>query len=130
AYNTTLAGDDLRFQFSLTDGTIARSSVNYASAVIDADFDNSGTVDGRDLLLWQRNLGTNAGATNGQGDSDANGAVNAADLANWRSRFGDPSAVAAASAIPEPSAAVLMLCSAAAVFSLRQRRRLGADAVR
>jgi Concanavalin A-like lectin/glucanases superfamily len=130
AYNTSAAGNDLRFQYSLTDGTIARSAVNYASSVIDADFDNSGTVDGRDLLLWQRNLGTNAGATNGQGDSDGNGAVNAADLANWKARFGGPSAVAAAGAIPEPAAAVLIATSALAVFWGRPMRRSGADAVR
>ena len=129
AYNTTVDGEDLRFQFSMPDQTIARSAVNYISSVIDADFNNSGMVDGRDLLIWQRNLGA-AGVGNAQGDTDGNGTVDLTDLQNWRTRFGQASAVASAAAIPEPTAGTLLLMSAAALFCSRSMRRSGADAVR
>lgn len=127
AFNTGVGAQDLRFQFSMPDGAIARSSVNYSVApAIDADFNNNGIVDGADFLIWQRNLGVLAGATNAQGDTDGNGAVNAADLANFKAHFGQPSATASAAAVPEPAAAALALCGLAAVLSrVRSRQRQG-----
>jgi hypothetical protein len=122
AYNTGAAGNDLRFQYSLTDGTIARSAVNYLSSTIDADYDNSGAVDGDDFLIWQRNVGVTSGGTNAQGDSDGNGAINGTDLANWRSRYGQASSSGTAAAIPEPAAGVLILFAAACVVRRRKRR--------
>jgi hypothetical protein len=121
AYNTGAASQDLRFQYSLTDGTIARSAVNYITSTIDADFNNSGAVDGHDFLIWQRNVGLGSGATNAQGDSDGNGAVNAADLANWRSRYGMPSAAASVGVVPEPAAAMLLLTAATCLLGGRRR---------
>jgi hypothetical protein len=116
AYNTSVAGSDLRLQYSLIDGTVARSVVNYTTSTVDADFNNSGSVDGHDFLIWQRNVGLSSGATNAQGDTDANGAVNGADLANWRSRFGLPAAGASVGAVPEPSAGMLLLTAAACLL--------------
>lgn len=73
-----------------------------------ADFDASGVIDGADLLIWQRNLGTVSGATIASGDSDYDGDVDADDLATWRTEVaGLPAAGAAATPIPEPPAIAL-----------------------
>lgn len=50
------------------------------SAVLEADFDNSGAVDGLDLTIWQTNDGLASGATRAQGDANGDGAVNGFDL--------------------------------------------------
>jgi hypothetical protein len=52
------------------------------------DFNNDGLVDGRDLLLWQRN--TSVGS-----------------LADWKANYGNGS-LAAVSAVPEPSSLLLI----------------------
>ncbi len=129
AYNPSAAGNDLRFQYSLTNGTIARSAVNYITSVVDADFNNSGAVDGSDFLIWQRNVGVSSGATNAQGDTDGNGAVNGTDLANWRTRYGLPSASASAAAIPEPATTALVITAAACLLHGRRKGRAGAAAI-
>ena len=69
---------------------------NYDSLIgetLPGDFDDSGTVDGTDFLVWQRDLGT------------------AEELAIWQANYGQPalSAQAAAVAVPEPTGIVLLL---------------------
>jgi hypothetical protein len=72
-------------------------SFTYTPLADSADFDADGDVDGKDFLVWQRNLGV--GATNAAGDADYDGVVDAQDLAvgpaslaeppgpNWRRAF-------------------------------------------
>lgn len=55
----------------------------------DADFDASGTITGRDFLLWQRGYPIAAGAVKSDGDADNDADVDAADLAAWEAAFGD-----------------------------------------
>ncbi|HYO24558.1 MAG TPA: hypothetical protein VEQ85_06370 [Lacipirellulaceae bacterium] len=88
---------------------------------IDADFDGDLDVDGNDFVIWQRNLG--AGATNAQGNTDGDTDVDATDLANWRAKFGQPVAVGAASAVPEPAAVAMMICGLLGIAAQRSRRR-------
>jgi hypothetical protein len=101
---------DLTFQYGVVTET-----------VLSADFNGDGDVDGGDFLVWQRGLGTSAGATKSQGDADADMDVDADDLTAWRSDFGSssfgaPGAIAtgfvryvsgAATAIPEASSVLL-----------------------
>ncbi|HEX6962141.1 MAG TPA: hypothetical protein VF175_09760 [Lacipirellula sp.] len=75
----------------------------------DADFDDDGDVDGRDFLVWQRNLAS--GTQHDQGDADFNEVVDAADLEVWNEQFS--AAVPPIAPIPEPTAAVLALMGAA-----------------
>jgi hypothetical protein len=75
------------------------------------DFDGDFDVDGRDLLSWQRGLGTTR---------------TAADLATWRTNFGAKPIVSAHAAVPEPStglrAALFVL-----VIGTRQWKRRNAQ---
>jgi hypothetical protein len=86
-----------------------------------ADFDGDGDVDGQDFLTWQKGLGTTGSATEATGDADGDLAVNRNDLRVWKSRFGSAAAVAAAAAIPEPTAVCLSL-PVLALFFVRRRR--------
>jgi hypothetical protein len=95
--------------------------ITYSTAIApttDADFDDDGDVDGADLLVWQRHLGTTTGATLSTGDANADGAVNAADLAIWQMQF--PAAAVLAAGVPEPSSLAIS-ASVAAVVLLRRR---------
>ena len=89
-----------------------------SEVVNDADFDDDSDVDGNDFLIWQRGLGV--GTDNATGDANDSGVVDAADLAIWQSQFGT-SAVAAAGAVPEPTAVALLLSGALAGLGLRRR---------
>ena len=81
-----------------------------------ADFDNDSDVDGRDFLAWQRGFGTASGASLQQGDANHDGAVNAADLSIWQTQYGQPGHLTVqATAVPEPTTALLLLFSLAAV---------------
>ena len=104
-------------------GGATANGIAVTAPVTDADFDNSGTVDGADFLIWQRGFGINAGATNGQGDADSNGKVDAADLAVWKTSFGQPAATAVAGAVPEPGSFFLAAMATSLLASLRVRKQ-------
>ncbi|MCC6494023.1 MAG: hypothetical protein IT424_13495 [Pirellulales bacterium] len=70
------------------------------------DIDSDGDVDGADFLAIQRGFGTT---------------TSAADMTTWRTNFGTGSAVAAAGAVPEPSAALLAIGAGLGALVLRRR---------
>lgn len=74
-----------------------------------ADFDGNGKVDGADLTDWQASFGVDIGA-----DADADGDSDGADFLIWQQQFGSgvPTTVISI-AVPEPSAAWLLLLGAA-----------------
>lgn len=130
-YNMTNAYDDGGFvvngwptqpskiYFGGDDGAIFKDfSVTVSGGAEDADFNNDGSVDGQDFLIWQRGVGV--GTDNSTGDANASGSVDGADLNVWRARFGG-AAVAAISAIPEPTVASLL--AALMMIALVWRRR-------
>ena len=63
-----------------------------ATPALEGDFDANGIVDGADFLLWQRDNGVGS-------------------LETWKTNFGATAAVAAVSAVPEPTSAMLALGS-------------------
>jgi hypothetical protein len=73
------------------------------SAGISGDFDGDGDVDGRDLIVWQRN-------------------PSLGNLADWRANFGQTiDVVPAVTAVPEPTGAMLLLAGVMAMALRRQK---------
>jgi len=73
-----------------------------------ADYNDDGTVDGADFLLWQRQFGDSVTAFDGA-DGNGNGVVDAPDLAIWKTGFGSaaPAGQITAAAVPEPGSLLL-----------------------
>jgi hypothetical protein len=92
----------------------------------DGDFNLDGQVDGDDLTEWVEGYGDgNPGFTDG--DNDRDGDVDGADFLAWQQALGGGApSLAAQSAVPEPSAAVLFaIALTAAALGSRQ----GVDAL-
>jgi hypothetical protein len=99
------------------------------------DYDHDNDVDGNDVLIWQRNLGSSADPAGSGADGSANGAVDAADLNVWRSSFGvgAASAVAEASSIPNDdvlSVAAVDAAMAGQQFARPEFRPMRKDRIR
>jgi hypothetical protein len=110
--------DELRIQWP--DGTVQRlydvSANQYLMVHTPGDFDGDGAVDGGDLLQWQGDF-----ALNDESDMNLDGQTDGADFLAWQRMLGNGAAAAtAATAIPEPSSAVLFLTL---VASIARRRR-------
>ncbi len=77
----------------------------YAAPILPGDFDLNGTVDGHDILSWQRHINTSL------------------ELDNWKAHYGEPYFVApAATPTPEPGSATL-LAGLGGWLALQGRRR-------
>jgi rhamnogalacturonan endolyase len=80
------------------------------------DFDGDDDVDGSDLLILQRGMGTLVGAQLSDGDADFDGDVDHHDLAIWHETFGhglDVASAASSHQVPEPSSLVAALAAIA-----------------
>jgi hypothetical protein len=85
-----------------------------------ADFNEDTFVNGADLTMWRGAFGINATAdADGDGDSDGR------DFLIWQRQLGAtsivPSALGSASAVPEPSAALLAVLGAASLLGWHAR---------
>jgi hypothetical protein len=85
----------------------------------DGDFDDDGDVDGGDFLVWQSSLGPSPNGFGADGNGD--GTVDGQDLGVWEQGFGGGGATVYVNAIPEPSAALLGILSAAMAILVRGR---------
>jgi hypothetical protein len=81
-------------------------------------------VDGADYLVWQDSVGKTVAKYN-LADGNGNGIIDQDDLEVWRSNLstGAISSIITPIAIPEPSAAALLLLAIAGSFSTRRARR-------
>ncbi len=85
-----------------------------------ADFNGDLSVDGDDMLVWQRYHGGPAGATFAQGDANEDGVVDADDLDVWRAQFGT-TLPGPSTAVPEPATLGLALCGCGVAIGAGRR---------
>ena len=123
---------DLEFQYQTADGVLHAGTVYYGDKAViaaeNADFDSSGTVDGRDFLTWQRGFGLTGQSDKTTGDANGDGNVDASDLTAWTAQFGtSPAAVATVAGVPEPSTALLTVVALTCLARATVRRCMDAD---
>jgi hypothetical protein len=110
AYNTSVNGEDLVFQYRLVTGQLRTGFVQYVGTVptLQGDYNTDGVVDAADYVVWRK---TNI---NGPAGYDT-----------WRTNFGrtagSGAALAGAASVPEPASVVLILAAFLLGFSRRIR---------
>ncbi len=92
------------------------------------DFNNDGSVDAGDYVVWQRSLGQIVGAAYAGADGDGNLTVDAADYDVWRAHFGQTASGAGSdlsqsATVPEPTALWLLAIASAFVCHCLRRTR-------
>ncbi len=87
--------------------------------LIPGDFDSDGDVDVSDLGVLATNYGQGPGKTLSEGDANDDGYVNVSDLGLLATNYGV--GTAAASAVPEPCTAALLVLMAAMGLAMRRR---------
>lgn len=88
------------------------------------DYNDDGTVDAADYVVWRRKLGQTA-TPGTSADGDGNGVVEPADYGVWRARFGQTAAGSGSSAptpVPEPGSAILFCVALLWPLTIRGRR--------
>jgi autotransporter-associated beta strand protein len=112
---STAAHKDARF----TGGGLLNVTNGVVAPFLPADFDEDGDIDGDDLAQWTGDYGIN-----GESDADDDGDSDGHDLLIWQRQLGQTSPAApATSAVPEPTAVVL-LASAGMLLALARRTRV------
>jgi hypothetical protein len=96
---------------------------DFFAAPAPGDFNADGVVNAADLERWSAGAGMTYGATHWHGDANGDQMVDGADFLVWQQRLGSVTpATAAAGAVPEPGAAVLMLLASGAMLARRRGR--------
>src|SRR4051812_43548596 len=88
-----------------------------AIAGVPGDYNNDGTVNAADYVLWRKGV---APLSNEVDTTGGAGVTNAADYTAWRARFGNVSGSGSglgAGAVPEPSTVLLMLLTSLATVA-------------
>ena len=92
------------------------------------DYNNNGTVDAADYVVWRKNLDTSTSLPN----DETPGMVTQEDYDVWRAHFGQTAAgagaaLAASTAVPEPGIAALVVVALGISLVGRARRQTGRD---
>jgi uncharacterized lipoprotein YddW (UPF0748 family) len=95
--------------------TVSHNPDGFLAAPVPGDFDGDGDVDSDDLTQWQGDFGLNPDS-----DADNDGDSDGMDFLAWQQNFSGASPLSAASAVPEPSTAVLLFMG----FTLLNRGRV------
>jgi hypothetical protein len=90
---------------------------------IAGDYNDNGTVDAADYVLWRKLLGTNTQLEN-EGNGVTPGMVTQEDYNTWRANFGKtPGAGTVLASVPEPAAGIFAALAVGVVFAVPSRRR-------
>jgi hypothetical protein len=127
-----LIQDDIYLDIRFLEWTVlaAGGGFSYIRAVAPAagptgDYNNNGTVDAADYVLWRNTLNDPASPAGSGADGDSSGTVDAGDYTYWRARFGNtvPGSGLAATPVPEPTTLLpLVLGSVVLRFVLARNR--------
>jgi hypothetical protein len=93
-----------------------------ATPVAAADYNTDGSVDGEDLDAWSGNFGVSSNANKSMGDANGDGDVDGADFLTWQTQVSPVATFTAAAAVPEPSAAALVLAGGVALIAAARWR--------
>ena len=106
-YELTIGGQTLPL-------TLAKGTAAYSLVVAPGDFNGDGTVDAADYVVWRHTHGSNADL---RADGNGDGSIDDADFQVWRAHFGTiyGDDILGIAAVPEPSAALLLLIAALTV---------------
>lgn len=111
----------LSYEYTFFFGGVTGANVGHidltAFADLAGDFNRDRSVDGGDLLLWQREFGNAAVPAGASADGNADGLVNSLDLVIWTNSFGMVNAAAAVRTVPEPTSAALLFCGLFGTFA-------------
>jgi hypothetical protein len=96
----------------------------FVSNINPGDYNDDGTVDAADYVVWREAQGQAATYFTGA-DGDGSGSVNDADYNLWRSRFSGLASTAVATAsVPEPTSALILLVTMSGASLRRAARTL------
>ncbi|MCI0332281.1 MAG: autotransporter-associated beta strand repeat-containing protein [Planctomycetes bacterium] len=110
------------YNYNLIDtGSLIQLSVTAIPVGVPGDFNDDGTVDGADYVLWRKVNGTVYDLPN---DDNIVGPVGAAHYALWLNHFGETESGSGGQngAVPEPSAAALAVLGLIGFVAGRRRR--------
>lgn len=128
-----LITDDIYLDLQFTDWTLGAGGFEYIRAVGDlppptttGDYNQNGIVDAADYVLWRSTLDQPASPAGSGADGNSSGTIDAGDYDYWAERFGNIIVGAGGGsltlAVPEPSAAWLLLLAAPCLFPSSRNR--------
>jgi hypothetical protein len=88
------------------------------------DYNDDGTVDAADYVVWRKNLGTNTQLEN-EGEGITPGMVTTEDYDIWVDNFGNtpPPGLGLSAVVPEPATVAIVAIGVLALFGVGARRR-------
>ncbi len=115
--------------------TTADSSANYDSVTelvftpptfAAGDYNRDHRVDAADYVLWRKTLGQTGLVAFSGADGDGDGNILATDYNVWRANFGTVASGSGllSSAVPEPSATILVICGLTVTLAVKRRRNV------
>jgi autotransporter-associated beta strand protein len=115
--NLALGAQPAGFNYSLVNNAGSTSiDLTVSAAGIPGDYNNNGSVDAADYVVWRKNNGS----TNPLPNDPIGGTIGPAQFNQWRANFGQPAGSgtghSASVAIPEPTTLFLLMVSVIAKF--------------
>jgi hypothetical protein len=104
------------------DSTFGTDNYVYAFPGVPGDYNNDGSVDAADYVVWRKNVG---GPANSLPNNADGGPIRAAHFDTWRANFGmaeSGSAARSHGTVPEPTSYLILIVATSTVIFTRNRR--------